>query len=586
MYLERINEPKDLKKLNLSELKVLCGEVRDAVINRISKFGGHKGPNLGVVELTVAYHYVFDSPKDKIVFDVSHQCYPHKILTGRKEAFTDDDKFATVTGYTNPDESEHDFFKVGHTSTSISLALGLCKARDVCGGKENITALIGDGSLSGGEALEGLDYAGEYDKNLIIIVNDNDQCIAENHGGLYKNLKELRESNGLSEQNIFKAFGLAYRYLDDGHDVEKLVEMFRAAKDVDYPLVLHIRTIKGKGLPYAERDREAWHAGGPFNVSDGSPKFPSVPDTTVHDSLIDLLNRDDKAVLINAATPTSMGLFGEERAELTKKGRFVDVGIAEETAMAMASGVAKNGGTAVFGTYSPFLQRTYDQLSHDLCLNDNPATILVFSPGVFGFNSDTHIGTCDIQLFTSVPNLVYLDPSCKEEYLAMLRYATTQKDHPVGIRVPPKMRESGVEDNTDYSKLNVFKTVNSGEGVAIISTGQILDVAQKAAKTLLEVYGKKVTVISPGFLSGLDTELLDSFKQNHSLVITIEDGEVDGGFGQRIASYYGTSDMRVLNLGISKEFHTDFNGEELLSQCGIDAENLVKLSLDYFNAKN
>lgn len=577
MFLEKINSPLDVKKLATSDLTALSNEVRAAVINRISKFGGHKGPNLGVVELTVAYHYVFDSPKDKIVFDVSHQCYPHKILTGRKNAFLNDDCFADVTGYTNPAESEHDFFLVGHTSTSVSLALGLCKGRDLNGTDENIVALIGDGSLSGGEALEAIDYAGEYDKNLIIIVNDNDQCIAENHGGIYKNLKALRDSNGLCEQNIFKSFGLDYRYLDDGHDVCKLVELFRSVKGIDHPVVLHIHTIKGKGLWYAEKDREAWHAGGPFNVEDGTPINKSEPDTTVHDSLIDLLKRDDKAIILNAATPVSLGFYGEERAELIRLGRYVDVGIAEENAMAMASGVAKNGGTAVFGTYAPFLQRTYDQLSHDLCLNDNPATILVFSPGVYGFTSNTHLGTCDIQLFTSVPNLIYLDPSCTEEYLAMLDYATTQKSHPVAIRVPNRLYCRGYADQTDYSVLK-YSFVNKGSEVAIIATGPVLKFAMLACEEL-KVSGKNITVISPRFLSGVDEELLEGLLKDHKYVITAEDGQVDGGFGQRISAFYGTYDMKVINLGVSKKFHSDFNPDELLKESGISKDGLKDLVL-------
>lgn len=585
MYLENINSPKDVKKLKIEELKKLSDEVRDAVINRISKAGGHKGPNLGVVELTVCYHYVFDSPKDKLVFDVSHQCYPHKILTGRKEAFTNDELFSSVTGFTNPDESEHDFFTVGHTSTSVSLALGLAKARDIKGEKYNITALIGDGSLSGGEALEAIDYAGEYDKNLIIVVNDNDQCIAENHGGIYKNLKELRESDGKCENNVFKALGIDYKYLDDGHDVKKLVELFRSVKDISHPVVLHVHTVKGKGLPYAEKDREAWHAGGPFNVSDGSPKYPSVPDTTVHDSIVDLLRRDDKAVIINAATPTSFGFYGSERQKLIEEGRYVDVGIAEENAMAMASGVAKGGGTAVFGTYAPFLQRTYDQLSHDLCLNDNPAVILVFSPGVYGFTSNTHLGIWDIQLFAGVPNLIYLDPYGKEEYLAMLDYATKQKLHPVAIRVHSKLPVKNAKVNTDYSVTNKYKVRKRGTSVAIIATAPTLDVALSAADTIEKEYGRKITVISPTFLSGIDRDLLSGLICDHELVVTLEDGQLDGGFGERIALYYGNTDMKVLSFGLKKAFENITNPDDLLKENGISEENLISLSLPYIKKR-
>ncbi len=581
MFLENIDSPKDVKKLNVEDLQTLSDEVRSAVINRISKIGGHKGPNLGVVELTVGYHYVFDSPFDKIVFDVSHQCYPHKILTGRKDAFLNDDMFSSATGYTNPEESEHDFFLVGHTSTSISLALGLCKARDVKGEKHNIIALIGDGSLSGGEALEALDYAGEYDKNLIIIVNDNDQSIAENHGGIYKNLKELRESNGKCEKNVFKAFGLDYKYSDDGHDVKKLVELFRSVKDIDHPVVLHIHTIKGKGLPYAEKNREAWHAGGPFNVADGSPLYPSKVNTTVHDSMIDLLNRDDKAVIINAGTPTSFCFYGEERQKLLAEGRYVDVGIAEENATAIASGIAKGGGTAVFGTYAPFLQRTYDQLSHDLCLNDNPAVILVFSPGAYGFSSNTHLGIWDIQLFTSLPNLIYLDPYSKEEYLAMLDYATKQKVHPVAIRVHSHLPVENRGDDTDYSVIDKYKVRKRGSTVAVIATAPTLKVALSASDKIENEYGKKITVISPTFLSGLDKTLLSKLLCDHELVITLEDGQLDGGYGERVALYYGNTDMKVLSFGLKKAFDNIYSPEEKLKENGISEENIISLSLPY-----
>ena len=578
MFLENINGPEDIKKLKKEDLQILADETRAALINKISQAGGHQGPNLGVVEMTVALHYVFDSPKDKIVWDVSHQCYPHKILTGRKEAYLDPAHFKDVTGYTNPKESEHDFFTIGHTSTSVSLALGLAKGRDVCGKEENIIAVIGDGSLSGGEALEALDYAGEYNKNLIIIINDNDQSIAENHGGMYKTLKALRESNGESENNIFKGFGLDYKYLEDGHDIEKLVALFESVKNTDHPVVLHIHTIKGKGLTYAEENREKWHAGGPFNVEDGSPKFKGgVNDATVFDSLIDLLNRDDRSVILNAGTPMGLGFVGQVREEWAAKGRFVDVGIAEENAMAMSSGIAKNGGTPVFGTFAPFLQRTYDQLSHDLCLNNNPATILVLMPGVYGMNSDTHIALCDIQFFAHVPNLIYLAPASKEEYNQMFKFATSQKEHPVAIRVPASFMEDGEEDTTDYSLYNKAKVVCKGEDVAIIAVGSLLPKAIETAKQYKAQTGKEITVINPRFLTGLDEELLEMLKENHKFVITIEDGEVEGGYGQRIASYYGESSMKVKNLGLTKAYHTDYVAEELLAESGISVEGLISL---------
>lgn len=578
MYLEKVNCPNDIKKIEIDKLYILADETRQAVINRISKFGGHKGPNLGVVELTIALHYVFESPKDKFVFDVSHQCYPHKILTGRKQAFLDENHFSDVTGFTNPNESEHDLFTIGHTSTSVSLALGLAKARDLKHTKENIIAIIGDGSLSGGEALEALDYAGEYDKNLIIIVNDNDQSIAENHGGIYKNLRELRESGGECYNNFFKSLGLDYIYIEDGHDITNMINVFQNIKDINHPIVIHIHTIKGKGLKYAEENREAWHAGGPFNVEDGSSKISQENgDTTIYDSLVNLIETNPLAIVLNAGTPMGLGFSGPKKLEYIKQGRFVDVGIAEENAMAMASGVAKNGGVPVFGTHAPFLQRTYDQLSHDLCLNDNPATILVLGAGVYGMNSNTHICLTDIQLFSHIPNLIYLVPSSKEEYLAMLKYATTQRKHPIAIRVPVKFVSDMKEDITDYSLTNKAEVLNNGKQIALVAFGSLISLAKEVVKDYKNQTGNDVTLIKTKFLTGLDEELLNSLKKDHHLLITIEDGEVEGGYGQRISSFYGNSNMKVINLGISKKFHSDFNADELLKEHGISKDNLLKM---------
>lgn len=576
MYLEKINGPEDIKKLKKEQLQTLADETRNALINKISNVGGHSGPNLGVVELTIAMHYVFDSPKDKIVFDVSHQSYPHKILTGRKQAFMDSNHFGDVTGYTNPLESEHDLFTIGHTSTSVSLALGLAKGRDLKKTNENVIAIIGDGSLSGGEALEALDYAGEYKNNLIIIVNDNDQSIAENHGGIYKTLKDLRENNGESNHNMFKAFGLEYKYLDDGHNIEKLIELFESVKGIDHPVVLHIHTIKGKGLSYAEANRELWHAGGPFNIEDGSSKGGGFNlDPTVFESLKELLDNNDKAVVLNAGTPMGLGFIKGVREKYVNRGQFIDVGIAEENAVAMSSGIAKNGGTAVFGTFAPFFQRTYDQISHDLCLNDNPATMLVVSPGIYGMNTNTHIALCDIQMFAHIPNLIYLAPASKEEYRQMFKFATTQKEHPVAIRVPVVFTQSGVEDTTDYSVYNKNKVEIKGSKVAIFAVGAMLPMALETAKKVKEETGLEITVINPRFLTGLDEELLTKLKENHELVITLEDGELIGGYGQTIASFYGDMNIKVKNYGISKAFHTDFKADELLAENGMSVEQLT-----------
>jgi len=580
MFLEKINGPKDIKKLSIEELYVLAGEVRETLIYKLSEAGGHAGSNLGVVEMTVALHYVFDSPKDKIVWDVSHQCYPHKILTGRKNAFLNKEDFSKVTGFTNPEESEHDLFTVGHSATSISLALGMAKARDLCGKNEKIVAVIGDGALSGGEAYEALNYAGEYNGNLIIILNDNNQSIGENHGGLYKKLKDLRESNGCEKDNFFKGLNLDYRYLDDGHDIEQIVKLLNDVKETKHPVVLHIHTVKGKGLKYSEEHVEEWHSVGPFNLDDGLPKN-GIPkyDMTIHDSIIDLFEREKESILITAATPRAMGFVGKERDKLIRNGRIIDVGIAEENAMAISSGIAKYGITAVFGAYGTFLQRTYDQLIHDVCLNKSPATILVFMPGAYGMKSNTHFSMCDIQMFSHVPNMIYLSPAYREEYLAMFKYATTQKKYPIAIRVPNRFYDCGKTDTTDYANINKAKIMLEGEGVAIFAVGALIPKALEIANICKEKYGKCITVVNPVFLTGLDADLLEKLKDNHNMVITLEDGIVDGGYGQNIATYYADTDIRVKTLGISKEFHSNFDTETLLRDNGISIENIINIIL-------
>lgn len=584
MYLERINGPEDIKKLNVDELKVLSSEVRDAVINRISKIGGHQGPNLGVVELTVALHYVFSSPVDEFVFDVSHQCYPHKILTGRKDAFTDDNHFRDVTGYTNPKESVHDKFLVGHTSTSISLALGLAKARDLKKEKRNVIAIIGDGSLSGGQAFEALDYAGEYDKNLIIVVNDNDQSIAENHGGLYKTLKELRENNGECENNYFKSLGLDYVYCDDGNDVEVLIKELKKIKDIDHPIVFHVHTIKGKGLAYAEKEKERFHAGGPFNIEDGTPKYKGNEDNYIRDSLIKILEEDPASLLVNAATPGGLGFDDQIRKKYRDRGQFIDVGIAEENGVSLVGAASRGGANAIFATFAPFFQRTYDQMSHDTCLNDSPATYLILSPGVYGMNSATHIALCDIQMFSHIPNLIYLAPAYKEEYLAMLEYASKQKEHPIAIRVP-RLTYSNKKDETDYSIRNRYKMEQFGEDVAIIAVGELVPLAMEVAKKIKKETGKEITVINPHFLSGYDELALGFLYNTHHHVITIESGEKFGGFGSNISSFFADSNVKVINLGLGKEFYNDFKADELLDQCGISLDKLFNLTKNLLEIK-
>lgn len=578
MYIEKINRPTDVKNLNSEQLHILADEMRQALLQKLSKHGGHFGPNLGMVEAAIALHYVFNSPTDKIVYDISHQSYPHKMLTGRKDAFLYEDKYDDVSGYSNPHESDHDFFTIGHTSTSVSLACGLAKGRDLKGDKENIIAVIGDGSLSGGEALEGLDFASELNSNLIIVVNDNDMSIAENHGGLYKNLKQLRDTDGKSECNLFKSMGLDYVFVKDGNDIDSLITAFEQVKDSTYPVVVHICTQKGKGYKIAEENKENWHYCGPFNLEtgksdmsqDGGEDYSSM----TADILLKKMKEDKTVVGITSATPTVFGFTEDKRKEAGSQ--FVDVGIAEETAVALASGIAKSGGKPVYGVYSTFIQRTYDQLSQDLCINNNPATILVYLASVYGMNDVTHLGIYDIPMMSNIPNLVYLAPTTKEEYLAMLDWSIEQNDHPVAIRVPISVVSDGKKVTKDFSKLNEYEVTQNGSKIAIVALGSFYSVGAKTAEIIENKTGVKPTLINPIYITGTDDKLLEQLKENHDIVITVEDGVLDGGFGEKIARFYGNSDVKVLNYGLKKEFLDRYNPEEIVKANRLTPEQIAE----------
>lgn len=577
MYLENINGPSDVKKLTIEEMNKLAAEMRDALLKRASIHGGHFGPNFGMVEATIALHYVFESPEDKMVYDVSHQTYPHKMLTGRKDAYLYEGHYDDVSGYSNPHESEHDFFNVGHTSTSVSLACGLAKARDLKGGKGNVIAVIGDGSLSGGEALEGLDFASELKSNLIIVVNDNDMSIAENHGGLYGNLKLLRETDGKAECNFFKAMGLDYVYVGNGNDIGALIDAFKSVKDAGKPVVVHIVTLKGKGYKPAEEDKETWHWHMPFDIKTGKPLMDSDGEdysSVTAEYLLDKMKKDKSVVAITSATPTVMGFTADKRHEAGSQ--FVDVGIAEETAVALASGIAAGGGKPVYGVYSSFIQRTYDQLSQDLCINNNPATIIVYAASVYGMNDVTHLGIYDIPMISNIPNLVYLAPTTKEEYLAMLEWSIEQNEHPVAIRVPGgEMISDGKKISKDFSELNRYEITEKGSKIAIIGLGSFYGLACKAAKEIESRTGVKATLINPYYITGTDDEMLESLKEDHDVVITLEDGMLDGGFGEKIARFYGNSDVKVLNYGLKKEFLDRYDVNEVLKENHLTPEQIA-----------
>lgn len=588
MYIEKIKTPADLKGMDIETLNIVADETRQAVLNRVSKHGGHVGPNLGFVEATVALHYVFDAPKDKLVFDVSHQCYPHKVLTGRVAGFLGNvDDMNAISGYSSPAESpEYDNFEVGHTSTSISLATGLQKARDVKGTKENIIAVIGDGSLSGGEAFEGLDEASELGTGIIIVVNDNEMSIAENHGGIYKNLRALRESNGMCEHNWFKAWGFDYKYLEQGNNIAKLIEVFSSVKDTDRPTVVHIHTEKGHGYAPAVKNKEAWHWGTAFNLDDGSRPvrnadgtMPEVkPCETYQDLFSDWMLREmkqDKTLIaVTAGTPTAAGFTADKRKEAGSQ--HIDMGIAEEQAVAMISGMAKGGLHPVWSVYSTFLQRTYDQIAQDLCINSNPAVINVVGGGVNSMNDITHICLFDIPMLCSIPGLVYLAPTICEEYFAMMRWAILQNRKPIAIRMP----SNGVVHTTEtvdeeYGYEAKYKVMHKGSEVAIIAAGSFYQKGESVMRLLADK-GIDATLVNPRYLNEVDVETLEALKADHQLVVTLEDGSKDGGFGERIASYYGTSDMKVLVGGVKKGLYDRYDVKQLFSDNRLQDEQIVE----------
>jgi 1-deoxy-D-xylulose-5-phosphate synthase len=574
--LNSIHSPADIKGMSMDELTELCAALREALLTKLGAHGGHVGPNLGFLEATVALHYVFDAPKDKIVYDVSHQTYVHKMLTGRMQAFTDPAHYNDVTGFTNPAESEYDLFTIGHTSTGVSLAGGLAKARDLAGGHENVIAVVGDGSLSGGEAFEGLDFGSTLGSNFIVVVNDNQMSIAENHGGLYADLRLLRNTNGEGEPNYFRSLGYAYRYVKYGNDIRSLVEAFRKVKDYPYPVVVHLNTQKGMGYAPAERDREEFHFSAPFDIPTGDPLRISEAETwdeVFYQTIRPMMEADRNVAVITAGTP---GVIGFDAARRREAGRqFIDVGIAEQEGVALASGMAKAGARPVFGVVSSFIQRAYDQLSQDVAINNTPVVLNICYGGVGSMTDATHLGWFDIPLISNIPGWLYLAPTCREEYVAMLRWAVRQTSVPVAIRQPELgVWVSGKEFPEDYSNPR-SSICHRGKDVAIIAAGSAFRAAYDALPALSEK-GIDATLINPVFLSGLDTGLLDSLKENHRLVVTMEDGALSGGYGEKVARYYGDTDMKVVCRGADKEFLDNYNRKEVMDRFGLTTASLVR----------
>jgi 1-deoxy-D-xylulose-5-phosphate synthase len=576
MVLDNVNSPKDLKGFSLQQLETLAEEIRSVLIHKMSISGGHFGPNLGVVEASIALHYVFNSPIDKIIFDVSHQSYVHKILTGRKDAYMNDDEKWGVTGFTSPKESEHDFFSIGHTSTSISLACGLARARDLKGNKENIIAFIGDGSISGGLAFEGLNVGGEMNTNLIVVVNDNNMAIADPHGATTLHLAKLRETKGQARDNYFRSLGFDYYYVEEGNNIVPLIKAFSKVKDTSRPVVIHICTQKGRGYAFAEKYPEGWHYHAPFDIETGQNKGANTGENygfTVRDFLLKKMEKDPSICVITPAVPMSCGFNAEIRQKLGKQ--FIDVGIAEEHAVTMAAGIAKNGGKPIVVSLSTFYQRAYDQILHDLCINKCAATLLVRNGSIWGDTDETHLGFFDIAMMSNIPNLVYLAPTNCEEYLAMLDWSIEQNDYPVAIRIPcNKLVHTDKPVEKDYSNVNKSVVTIEGEKVALFALGDFYQMGEKFTQAIKDEFGFLPTLVNPRYMTGVDKYLLERLKENHQLVITLEDGIVEGGYGQKITSYYGASEMKVLNYGLKKEFTDGAKAPQLLQRNGITYENI------------
>lgn len=579
--LSKVNSPADIKTMSLDELRTLCAEIRAALLDKLSARGGHVGPNLGMVEAIVALHYVFDAPTDKLVFDVSHQSYAHKMLTGRREAFTNPAHYGDVTGYTQPRESEYDLFSVGHTSTSVSLASGLAKARDILGGKENVVAVIGDGSLSGGQAFEGLNIGAVLGSNFIVVVNDNDMSIAENHGGLYADLRLLRNTNGEGEPNYFRSLGYSYRYVRYGNDLRTLIEAFRAVKDIDHPVVVHLNTMKGLGLPAAEANKERFHYTGPFDLKSGSPLRQSAAGTAPEDytqvfadHILTLMKSNPRLVALTAGTPGAIGFTADKRREAGR--RFIDTGIAEQDAVSMSGGLAKGGLRPVFAVVSTFLQRAYDQLAQDVALNGLPAVFTIFHTGVYAMNDETHLGFFDVSLASNIPNLLFLEPTCREEYLAMLDWAIAQERTAVAVRTPggPVRSDSSIELLDDYSTPR-WQVVEDGEEVAIIAAGSFFEMGRRAAD-ILRAKGLKPMLINPRCVSALDEEAVARLRDFRA-VVTLEDSIADGGFGQKVAAALGDAPVKVHVLGLPKTFVNGFRAADFLQEQGLTAEHAAAL---------
>lgn len=572
--LKNINSYEDFKRLDISKLPFLCKEINKVIINKCSETGGHLASNLGVNELIVALDYVFNLNEDKLIFDVSHQTYTHKIITGRKEKFLDTKTYGNSASFSNYKESKYDLFTLGHTSSSISLGYGMAKARDLKKEKYNIISLIGDGSLSGGEAFEGLNNASTLKSNFIIVINDNDMSIADDVGYLYKNLYDLKLNKGESKHNIFKDFGYEYKYIEEGNDVLKLVEEFNKIKDINKPIVVHVHTLKGNGYNYAIENKEQWHYRAPFNIIDGKLKkeMGNTYEIINHNYFSNLLDKRKDVILVTAGTPKNFGFSKNDRDKY--KDNFVDVGIAEQSAISLSLGISKNGIKPIVNISSNFLQRGFDQIAHEISLNSPDITFLV---GYGGYQkaSCTHQNVLDILMISNIPNINYYAPCYKEEYLYLLDYSLKNGGTNF-IRIPNGL---ALSKNIKINDVNKYDYLINEDSVALIGIGKTKEKAF-ILHDLLKEKNINSSVINVLNISNVDIDFINNLTKKHQLIFVIEDGMKEGGFGEKLISF--AKNITVFNYGLNKKYYDFVDENDAYKDSGMDNESILNDILKFF----
>ena len=610
--LNQIHSTEDIKKLDEGELKLLCKELRKFLLQKVSKTGGHLASNLGVVELTVALEYCFDLPTDKIVWDVGHQAYIHKMLTGRKDQFDTLRQLDGLSGFPKPHESDCDAFAAGHSSTSISAALGLAKARDLTGGKEHVIAVIGDGSMTGGLAYEALNNAGRDHTRLIVILNDNEMSIDKNVGAMSKHLTNLRTSRQyrgwkeavkqfrdnvpvigestyqalkhvrdnakmlLTDGALFEQMGFKYIGPVDGHDLPDLIEMFEGVKEMNRPVLIHVKTIKGKGYSHAEERPWAYHGVGAFDLKTGKAlsKGGKSWSSVFGDNMLEIGKRNPRVAGITAAMCSGTGF---EKFQQAFPKRFFDVAIAEQHGTTFAAGLAKGGITPVFAVYSSFLQRAYDQLVHDVCMENLHVVFAIDRAGIVGSDGETHQGVFDLSFLSHIPNMTVLSPKNDWELGEMLEFAVNGWDGPIAVRYPRGTAETAFGEYKNPIVYGKAELIQDGEKIAILAEGHMLKAAAAAAE-MLQADGYQPMLVNMRFIKPLDGEMLLQAAEKCEHIVTVEDNVKMGGFGSKVLEFYGERGMQkdVLNLGFPDRYIEQGTQSQLFERYGLDAAGIYE----------